>query len=128
MLYLKRCDSFNCASLGHRVERDGGSYFKTPPFMPHGIKGVFISDYARLGERAVIFQHVTIGTNMTDHAAPVIGDNVYIGANATIIGNITIGNNVKIGANCVVYFDVPDNCTVVLQKPRVICKENIEKR
>lgn len=34
-----------------------------------------------------------------------------------------IGNNVRIGANCIVFFDVPDNATVVLEKPRVIMKE-----
>ena len=40
-----------------------------------------------------------------------------------IIGSVRIGNNVRIGANCVVTNDVPDNCTVVLNKPRVIQKE-----
>ena len=52
----------------------------------------------------------------------MVGDNVYIGTGAKPIGNIKIGNNVKIGANCVVFMDVPDNCTVVLPKPRVINK------
>lgn len=50
----------------------------------------------------------------------MIGDNVYIGAGAKIIGNVHVGNNVKIGANCVVFMDVPDNCTVVMPKPRII--------
>lgn len=36
--------------------------------------------------------------------------------------NVHIGNNVKIGANCVVVEDIPDNATVVLQKPRIILK------
>lgn len=120
LLYLKKCDAFNGASLGHRIEQNGGSKFKTPPFLPHGIKGIFISDLACLGERTIIYQHVTIGININSNGAPKIGDNVFIGAGASIIGNITIGNNVKVGANCVVYFDVPDNCTVVLEKPRVI--------
>ena len=31
-----------------------------------------------------------------------------------------MGNNVKIGANCVVVEDIPDNATVVLNKPRII--------
>lgn len=30
-----------------------------------------------------------------------------------VIGNITIGNNVVIGANATVYFNVPDNCSVL---------------
>ena len=49
-------------------------------------------------------------------------DNVMIGAGAKILPGVTIGNNVKVGANCVVVEDVPDNCTVVLPKPRVIAK------
>ena len=48
---------------------------------------------------------------------------MYIGAGAKVIGNIKIGNNVRVGANCVVFFDVPDNCTVVLPKPRIINRD-----
>ena len=47
-----------------------------------------------------------------------------IGAGAKIIGPIRIGNNVKIGANCIVVQDIPDNATVVMQKPRIILKED----
>ena len=39
-----------------------------------------------------------------------------------IVGPITIGNNVKIGAGTVVVDDIPDNCTVVGVKSRVIEK------
>jgi serine O-acetyltransferase len=53
---------------------------------------------------------------------PIIGNNVFIGAGAKIIGNIKIGNNVRIGASCVVVEDIPDNCTVVMHKPRIIQK------
>ena len=35
-----------------------------------------------------------------------------------------VGNNVKIGANCVVVEDIPDNCTVVLEKPRIVRRNN----
>lgn len=45
-----------------------------------------------------------------------------IGSNAYIAPGVRIGNNVKIGANCVVVEDIPDNATVVLQKPRIILK------
>lgn len=54
---------------------------------------------------------------------PIIGDNVYIGPGAKIFGGIQIGNNVRIGANCIVFQDIPDNATVVLEKPRIIVKE-----
>lgn len=45
-----------------------------------------------------------------------------IGAGAKILASARIGNNVKIGANAIVIGEVPDNATVVLQKPRVILK------
>lgn len=46
-----------------------------------------------------------------------------IGAGAKIIGNVRIGNNVRIGANAIVVDDVPDDCTVVMSKPRVIVRK-----
>lgn len=36
---------------------------------------------------------------------------------------VRIGNHLHVGANCVVVEDIPDNVTVVLQKPRVILKD-----
>lgn len=95
---------------------------------PHGISGIFISAGAHIGQNCVIFQQVTIGSNTLPDSkgvgVPSIGDNVYIGSGAKIIGGVHVGNNVRIGANCVVTRDVPDNCTVVLNAPRVIINEN----
>lgn len=94
------------------------------PTFPHGLTGIFISSGAKIGKNCVIFHQVTIGSNTLPDSrgkgAPVIGDNVYIGCGAKIIGNVRIGNNVRIGANCVVTQDIPDNATVVLEKPRII--------
>lgn len=53
----------------------------------------------------------------------ILGKNVYIGAGAKIIGNVKVGDNVRVGANCVVVEDVPDNCTIVMNKPRIIKHE-----
>ena len=90
---------------------------------PHGFYGIFISQRAKIGEGCVIFQQVTIGSNELQFGgAPTIGKNCLIGAGAKIIGNVHIGNNVRIGANTVVVDDVPDNCTVVMNKPRVILR------
>lgn len=55
---------------------------------------------------------------------PTIGNNCLIGAGAKIIGNVHVGNNVRIGANAIVVDDVLDNCTVVMNKPRTIVREN----
>ena len=94
---------------------------------PHGLFGIFISDKALIGQNAVIFHHVTIGSNnlkdSLKRGSPIIGDNVYIGAGAKIIGAVRIGNNVRIGANCIVVKDVPDNCVVVTKGTCVIKKE-----
>lgn len=111
-------DAFNNASLGTHIGY--GASFKNTPCFPHGIRGIFVSHNASIGKNAVIFHHVTIGEGRG--GAPEIGDNCYIGAGAKIIGNIKIGNNVKIGAGCVVAIDIPDDCTVVTEKPRIIIK------
>ena len=94
---------------------------------PHGFYGIFISQRAKVGEGCVIYQQVTIGSNDLQNSpggAPTIGNNCLIGAGAKIIGNVNIGNNVRIGANTIVVDDVPDNSTVVMNKPRVICRKN----
>lgn len=74
----------------------------------------------------MIYQQVTIGSNDLQNfgGAPTIGNNCLIGAGAKIIGNVHVGNNVRIGANAIVVDDVPDNCTVVMNKPRVIVRNN----
>lgn len=91
---------------------------------PHGLSGIYISNGASIDTGCIIFQQVTIGSNTLKdskkYGAPVIGKNVYIGAGAKIIGKVKVGNDVRIGANCIVVQDIPDNCTVVMDKPRVI--------
>lgn len=75
----------------------------------------------------MIFQQVTIGSNTItgskNFGAPIIGDSCYIGAGAKIIGGINIGNNCRIGANCVVTMNIPDNTTVVMNKPVLITRD-----
>ncbi len=111
---------------------DFRSRFDGAPHFPHGMPGVFVSQWAKVGKGCVILQGVTIGSNTLADSknigAPVIGDHCYIGANAAIIGSCTVGNNVRIGANCVVTADVPDNSVVVSNVQRVIEKENLDNR
>lgn len=101
-----------------------------PINFPHGIKSIFISSGAEIGKNVTIFQQVTIGSNTLPDSktkgAPTIGDGVLIGAGAIIIGNVKIGHNCRIGANAVVVEDVPDNCVVVMEKPRVIHKQQLD--
>lgn len=96
------------------------------PTFPHGPMGIFISNSAHIGKKCVIFQQVTIGSNMLkdskNQGAPQLEDNVYIGAGAKLIGNIHIGKNARIGANCIVVKDVPDNSVAVMRGTEIIRK------
>jgi len=114
----------------HYFEKRGSwigyrSNFAGEPVFPHGPYGVFISNEAQVGKNAVIFQHVTIGSNTIEGSnmgSPSIGDDVYIGAGAKIIGGIHIGNGCRIGAGAVVYSDMPDNSVAVCAPTRIINK------
>ena len=96
-----------------------GAVIAAVPSLPHGLHGIFISRYARIGAGCRIYQNVTIG-QAGGLCAPQIGDGCLIGAGAVIVGDIRIGNHVKIGAGAVVSRDVPDYCTVVSQPPRIL--------
>jgi serine O-acetyltransferase len=115
-----------CAYVGVNAVFDGIPYF------PHGLFGVFISNGAKIGKNAVIFQQVTIGSDSLadsgNFGSPTLGDNVYIGAGAKIIGNVRVGNNCRVGANAVVYTDMPDNSVAVCAPTRIIQKENLDNR
>ena len=95
-----------------------GAVFADVPSLPHGLHGVYISRYARIGAGCRIYQNVTIGEVCGQ--APAVGDRCLIGAGAILIGGIRIGNDVRIGAGAVVSCDVPDRATVVAQPPRIL--------
>lgn len=120
--YLRRQGSF----IGFASQIAG------PLITPHGMFGVLISEFSKIGKNCVIFQQVTIGSNTLPNSkragAPTIGDNCYIGAGAKIIGKVTIGDNVRIGANCVVFQDIPSNSVVVVPPPRIIHREKVDNQ
>lgn len=108
LLRIKRMDAFNNASMGTDLGR--GAHFETTPILIHGLNGIIISPYAKIGKNCVIHQQVTIaGLN---GVSSEIGDSCMIGAGAKILQNVKVGNNVFIGANAVVTKDIPDNCVV----------------
>lgn len=86
---------------------------------PHNPLSVFISNWAHIGKNCVIFQQVTIGSNMFKESkgfgSPYLEDGVFVGSGAKIIGNVHVGKNARIGANCVVVKDVPDNSVTVIR-------------
>ena len=106
-----------------------GAVFEGVPVFPHGFFGIFISNSAHIGKNAVIYQQVTIGSNMLVDSkrkgAPVLGDNVYIGCGAKLIGNIKVGDRARIGANCIVVKDVPSNSVTVIRNVESIVKEDV---
>ncbi len=118
----KRLRAIQSFWLNRIAHRHGGyvgpeTVFLGLPTLPHGLHGVFISRFARIGANCRIYQNVTIGE--VGRAAPQIGEGCLIGAGAVIIGGITIGKHVKIGAGAVISRDIPDHCTVVAQPPHV---------
>lgn len=116
--------TFILSRMAHR--RGGyigrGAKIEAVPSLPHGLHGIYISRYAFVGAGCRIYQNVTIGE--VGGRAPRVGRGCLIGAGAVLVGDIDIGDNVKIGAGAVVSSDIPDNCTVVSQPPRVIEREN----
>ena len=104
--------------------------FRSIPLFPHGLHGIYISGGASIGEHCVIFPQVIIGSNTLMNSkgkgAPCIGDRCYIGAGAMIIGNVKIGNNCRIGANTTVSRDIPNNCVVINQEPRILQKSDLD--
>jgi len=117
LLRIKMMDAYGNSSMGTDLNR--GAIFLSSPNLPHGLNGITISPFAKIGKNCTIFQHVTIAVG-NDARSPVIGDNCLIGVGAVIIGDITIGDNVKIGANCVVLKNIPSNCTAVGVPARII--------
>lgn len=120
LYYIKKCDAFNCASFG--TDLGQGAEFATPPHLPHGLNGIIVSKFAKIGSNCKIYHQVTVATKNIDgkFVSATIGDNCTLGAKCTILGGVTIGNNVKVGANAVVTKDVPDNCTVAGVPAKII--------
>ena len=125
LYYIKKCDAFNCASMG--TDLNQGAIFETPPILPHGLNGIIVYMRAKIGKNAKIYQQVLIGYGKG--GAPVIGDNCIIYSGATITGGIRIGNNVIVAPNAVVVHDVPDNAVVGGVPAKIIkIKQYVEKK
>jgi len=73
---------------------------------------------AKIYENAVIFQNVSIGSNMKynkktkeweNYGNPIIGKNVIVADGAKILGPVVIGENSVIGAGAIITKDIPPN-------------------
>lgn len=79
----------------------------------------------KAGKDFVVQQGVTIA-GLKGNSAPRFGDDIYIGANALVLGEVNCGSHVNIGAGTlIINMDIPDNCTVVGNPPRIIKRENV---
>ena len=117
LYYVKKTDAYHNCSFGTLWNQ--GSTFITPPQLPHGPNGIIIGNNLSFGKNCILFHHVTIASGGAQ-----IGDNVLFSAGCTVLSDVKrIGNNAKIGANTIVIEDVPDNATVVMQKPRVLIRK-----
>lgn len=115
LYYIKKIDSkFNC-SFG--TNYNSGSKFKTPPHLPHGPKNIIIGHDLTIGENSIIFHGVTLA-----HGGSHIGNSVMFSTGSVLLPGYNVGSNAKIGANAIVVEDIPENATVVLQKPKIILK------
>ncbi len=114
---IKKMDAFNNASMGTNFGVSAS--FDSRPILPHGLNGIIVTQYAKIGKRCKIYHQVTIGSK-EDKYAPIIGDNVTIYPHTIIIGKVKIGNNAVIGAGAVVTKDVPENAVVAGNPAKVI--------
>lgn len=117
---VKVLSNLLCSRLAHRHGGyiGNGAVLTGIPSLPHGIHGIYISRYAKVGRQCRIYQNVTIGE--VNGKAPTVEDYCLIGAGAVILGDIRIGHHAKIGAGAVVAEDVPPYATVVAPKMRVL--------
>lgn len=77
--------------------------------------GVIIGSNVVVGAGSVIYQQVTLGSNLKrgDNEMPTIGKECIIAAGAKIIGSVSVGDKSIIGANAVITKDVPYSVVVV---------------
>ncbi len=107
-------------------------------FIDHGT-GVVIGETTEIGEHVKIYQGVTLGAlsfamdadgNLVRGTKrhPTIEDRVVIYANATVLGGHTvIGHDSVIGASVWVTQSVAPHTTVVLEKPKLRMRSEIER-
>jgi serine O-acetyltransferase len=90
---------------------------------PHPV-GIVIGEGAVVGERCVIYQHVTLGGRRIGDwqkgLYPTVGNDVVVFAGAALLGAISIGDGATIGANAVVLKDVPPGAAAVGVPARMI--------
>jgi serine O-acetyltransferase len=101
LLFWVRRHWYTCA-IASTARIGGGIIFPHP-------QGIVIGAEASIGERAWIYQNVTIGGSPGKVGLPNIGNDCRIFTGAVIVGPIDLGDGVVIGANAVVAKSIPAN-------------------
>jgi len=100
------CCEINCTEID-----------KSVLFAHHGRGCTIVA--SKICENAVIFQNVSIGSNLKYNKLnnewenvgnPIIGKSVIIADGAKVLGPITIGENSVVGAGAIITKNIPDNC------------------
>ncbi|MAZ26659.1 MAG: serine acetyltransferase [Cytophagaceae bacterium] len=103
-------EKFYCCEI-HCSEMDKSVLFA------HHARGCTIAA-AKICSNVVIYQNVTIGSNMKYNkvskewenvGSPIIDENVVVGDGAKILGPILIGKNSVIAAGAIITKDIPEN-------------------
>jgi serine O-acetyltransferase len=105
LLERRYCCEIRCADMDESV------------LFAHHARGCTIVA-AKICKNAVIFQNVTIGSNMRYNktkkewenvGSPIIAENVVVSDGAKILGPVVIGENAVIGAGAIITKDIPAN-------------------
>ncbi len=109
------------------IEIHPGAKIGQGVFIDHGM-GVVIGETAKIGNRCLLYQGVTLGGTGKDHGKrhPTLEENVVVGAGAKVLGAIKVGANTRIGAGSVVVRDVEADSTVVGIPGRVVHQSGVK--
>lgn len=113
------------------VDIHPGATIDSPFFIDHGT-GIVIGETTVIGQRAKIYQSVTLGALSLAKGSkmkgekrhPTIGNDVTIYAGVSILGgNVVIGDHVTIGSNVFLTESIPANMRVLNSKPELVLQE-----
>ena len=108
LLELKYCFEIHCMKMDKSVK-----------FAHHGRGCTIVA--AKLSKNVVIYQNVTMGSNLKFNrktsewenvGSPIIDENVIICDGAKVLGPVVVGKNSLVAAGAIVTKDVPENSIV----------------
>lgn len=94
-------------------------------YLPHGGRGVVVTEGVVIGRDVCLFHGTGIGweetrKGMPQPPVPVIGDRARIGTGSRVMGGVEVGADALVGANAVVFKNVPAGSTVMGNPARIV--------